>query len=355
MLERFKHLKAYIKTSFLIGLLSLHHCSISMANHNVLNIYSWAGQLPSSIVQQFQQETGIKVNLTAYDSNEMLYAKMKARKTTSYDIISPSNYFLTKMQQEQLLLKLDYTLLPNAKYLDIDFLRHIHYQLTDYAIPLQWGSTGIFVNSDYYTTDSITTWTDFWRLGNQKQLLLLDDMREVFSMALMSLGYDPNDEDPRHLQQAYAHLRSLIPKIKLFNNSGLIALMVDEDLNIGMAWNGEILRAQQENHAIHYYYPQDGFMIWLDNLAIPATAPHPKAAHKFINFMLRPDIAAQLILYGKYPVLNNHVKPLLPSSLSEHPYLFPNENDLSRAHLQHHISPNALKLIEKYWELLKIS
>ena len=320
-----------------------------------LNVYLWAGQIPPSIIKQFKKETGIKVNLSSYDSNEVLYAKLKSSKNPGYDIISPSTYFVEKMRNENMLTKIDKKQLSNYLFLDKTFLNKPYDPNNHFSIPLQWGSTGIFINKRYYAKETVHRWSDLWQKQFYHQLLLLDDMREVFSMALISLGFPANDSDPEHITQAYHHLRSLMPNTKLFNSSAVVSIVADEDATLGMGWNGAIFKASLDNPMITYIYPNDGFVVWIDSLAIPINAPHVKEALTFINFMLKPDIAAILIQAELYPVPNTGAKAYLPPLLKTHPFLFPSTDTIKRGEIQRHIPEQSLQLIEKYWELLKIS
>ncbi len=320
-----------------------------------LNLYLWAGQISPSIIKQFREETGINVNLSSYDSNETLYAKLKSSKNIGYDIISPSTYFTEKMHSENMLVKIDKKKLSNYKFLDKAFLNKAYDPNNDFSIPLQWGSTGIFINKHYFPKEAIHSWSTLWKKRFYNKVLLLDDMREIFSMALLSLGFSANDSNPKHITQAYHHLLLLMPNIKLFNSSAVVSLATDEDVALGMGWNGAIFKASLDNPALTYVYPSEGFVLWIDSLAIPTGAPHIEQALTFINFMLRPDIAAKLIQTELYPVPNTGAKAYLPPSLKNHPFLFPNADTIKRGEVQRHIPKHALQLIEKYWELLKMS
>src|SRR3990167_1488449 len=128
----------------------------------VVNIYNWSGCLPDAVIAQFEKETGIKVNYATYDSNETLYAKLKANPNAGYDVIVPSTYYLDRMRQEHMLQKIDKTQIPNFKYLTSRFLNQPYDPQNDYSIPYFWGTTAITVNTRYHTKQSITGWHHFW-------------------------------------------------------------------------------------------------------------------------------------------------------------------------------------------------
>ncbi len=157
-------------------------------NEKILNVYAWSGVIPDAIIQQFEKETGIKVNFSTYDSNEIMYAKLRANKDAGYDIIEPSSYYIDRMRRQNMLEKLDKSALPNFKNLSPDFVNPVYDPHNNYSIPFIWGVTGIFVNKAYHDPANIKKWADLWDKKYADQLLLLDDSREVFSMALNVLG-----------------------------------------------------------------------------------------------------------------------------------------------------------------------
>lgn len=238
----------------------------------VVNVYAWGGEIPKKVIHQFEQESGIKVNFSTYDSNETMYAKLRASQKTIYDVILPSAYFVERMQKQGMLQLLDHKQLSNLHNLDEQFVKNDYDPGNRYSIPIIWGATGIFFNHNSVSNPP-KNWQGLWDKKWRNQLMLLDDSREIFAIALMSLGFDPNDTNPNHIKAAYEHLLQLVPNIKLFASDSIQAIMIDEDAFIGSAWNGDAFKAYTENKAIEFIYPQDGFVIWVDCLAIPKN-PH---------------------------------------------------------------------------------
>ncbi len=335
-------------------LLTLFTCS-AQAAENIVNVYAWAGEIPTSIIQQFEHATGIKVNFSTYDSNETMYAKIKATDNPGYDVIEPSSYYVDRMRKENLLEKIDKTKLPNFKNLDPTLLNKAYDPENNYSIPYLWGVTGIFINQKYYPPKSVNSWQDLWQPRFKNKLMLLDDPREVFSMGLLALGYSVNDNNPAHIRQAYQKLKSLLPNVRLFNSDAMPSIPIDEDANIGMAWNGDIFRAQTENKHIKFIYPKDGFVVWSDNFAIPINAPHLANAYKFINFMLTAKVGAETTEAYGYATANKAAKKLLPEAIRKNATIFPDQQTLARGQFQTDIGDQALALYEKYWLQLKLS
>ncbi len=338
----------------LIALISFWFAQALFAADNVLNIYTWTGVIPDSIIRQFEKETGIEVNFSTYESNEMMYAKLKTGEKLEYDIIEPSSYYIDRMSHQGLLEKLDHTQLSHFNNLDPDFLNQAYDPQNQYSIPYIWGTTGIFVNRNDPAAPTLHRWADLWEKNYKNQLLLIDDVREVFAMALLTLGYSINDTDPKHIKQAYLKLKELLPNIKIFKSDAILTILVDEDATIGMAWNGELYKAKQENPGLEFVYPAEGFVIWIDSFAILKNAPHRENAYKFINFMLRADIAKAVSLSIHFPSLNLAARKQLPRSIRDNPIIYPSHDTLRRGHFQRDIDDAALELYEKYWEKIKM-
>ncbi|WP_342219429.1 spermidine/putrescine ABC transporter substrate-binding protein [Rickettsiella endosymbiont of Miltochrista miniata] len=337
---------------FLIVCLSLL-ARPATAKENIVNIYNWSNYISSDVLKEFTQETGIKVNYTTYDSNETLYAKLKANPHTGYDVIVPSTYYVDRMRQQGMLQALDKSRLPNFKNLNPALLNKAYDPDNHYSIPYFWTSTGIVINSKIHPVQQLQTWADFWSPRFRNQLLLLDDVHEVFSMALMVLGYSANDTDPEHIRLAYLKLRQLMPNVRLFNNDGVKSLFIDEDISLGMAWNGDVYQAAQENPALRFIYPKEGFVISIDSMAIPIGASHVNNAYTFINFVLRPDIAKKMSLATGYPTPNLAAYKLMPKAILNNSMIYPDKKTLQRSVVQVDVGA-ADSIYQHYWELLKI-
>jgi spermidine/putrescine transport system substrate-binding protein len=324
------------------------------AENNIVNVYTWSGVIPDFIIQQFEKETGIKVNFSTYDSNETMYAKLRASKNPGYDVVEPSSYYIDRMRRQNMLEELDKSKLSNFKNLNPEFLNKAYDPKSQFSSPFIWGVTGIFANQSEYPNGSIKKWSDLWDPKYKDQLMLLNDAREVFSVALRVLGYSTNDSNPEHIKQAYLKLKELTPNIRLFNSDAVISIFIDEDVKIGMAWNGDLFKAKRENANLNFVYPADGFVIWVDNIAIPKGAPHKENAYKFMNFLLRADVAKAIALDNSYPTANLAAHKLLPENIRNSPIVYPSHEILSHGEFQTDIGDKALALYEKYWEELKM-
>ena len=315
-------------------------------------VYNWTEYLPESVLAQFTQKTGIEVVYSTYDSNETMYAKLKLIKKDGYDVAVPSTYFVSKMGREGMLMKLDHTLLPNMKNLDPEILNKDYDPDNNYSIPYMWGSTGIAVNTDDIPKEQITSWKDLWKPEFKGKLLLQDDLREVFHMALRIKGFSGNTTEPGEIKQAYLLLKDLMPNVLLFNSDSPRLPFLAGEVSIGMIWNGEAWMAQKENPAIQYVYPKEGASFWVDSFVIPQGARNPKGAHAFINFMMNPDVAKACVEEYGYPTPVKPAIALLDSNISSNRTIFPDAKVIQQGEFQNDVG-QAIEIYQKYWEKLR--
>ncbi len=323
-------------------------------NSKILNIYIWGNYLPNEVIRKFTKETGIKINITEYDNNETMYSKLKALKKTGYDITVPSSYYVERMAKQGMLHPLDKKQLSNLYNLNPALLNKAFDPNNIYSVPYLWGSTGIIINAKYVNSKKITSWQNFWDPEYRDQLMMLNDMRDVFSIALLTLGYSINDTNPKHIEEAYLKLKALLPNIKIFNIDTVPNIYIDEDAVIGVAWSGDYKLAHNENPSLRYIYPKEGFSTWLESLVILKDAPHIDNAHKFINFILRPEIAQKISLSLGYSTANQTAVKMMPLTLQRDSVANPNPEIMKRGEIQSDLDPETRRLYEKYWEKLKI-
>ncbi len=185
--------------------------------------------------------------------------------------------------------------------------------------------------------------------------MLLDDSREIFALALMSLNYSPNDTNPEHIKQAYLKLVQLIPNIRFFASDGVQAVIIDEDATLGTAWNGDVFKARAENNQIKFIYPKDGFVVWIDCLAMPINPPHPEEAYQFIDYLLEAKTAAKIAMIEGHAITNRAGKALLPARIRNNPVVYPDAKTMQHAYVQRDVGEETLMLYSQYWQAFKLA
>jgi spermidine/putrescine transport system substrate-binding protein len=326
----------------------------SQPSQNIVNVYNWAAYLPFPLIMQFEKETGIKVNYSTFDSNEILYTKIKTNPKAGYDVIVPSADFLERMIDDGLLQKIDKTQLTNLHYINPHLLNRAFDKNNQYSVPYLWGTTGLIFHRHYYSPSKLRSWSSLFGPHRQHRVAFLNDIRNTFSLALKTLGYSINDENPEHIRTAYLKLRTLLPHILSFGSGEANQIYINEDALIGVIENGDALIVQRENAHFDYIFPKEGAIIWIDSMAIPAGAQHVNNAHRFINFILRPDVAKRISMKIGYSTPNWKALTLMPKAMRDNRVFNPSKTDLINAEIETKISDKAQRLYLKYWELLKL-
>ncbi|MEJ2766091.1 extracellular solute-binding protein [Photobacterium sp. MCCC 1A19761] len=316
-----------------------------------LYFYNWSEYIPAEVLEQFTKETGIKVIYSTYESNETMYAKLKTH-GEGYDLVVPSTYYVSKMRDEGMLKKIDQSKLSNFEQLDANFMRKPFDPNNDYSIPYIWGATGIGVNTDMMNKAEISGWADLWDSKWEGQLMMMDDAREFFHIALRKLGYSANTTKPEEIKTAYEELKKLMPNVLVFNSDYPANPYMAGETSLGMLWNGSAYMARQEGAPVEIIWPKEGAIFWMDSLAIPAAAKNVEAAHKMIDFLLRPDNAAKIALEIGYPTPVAGAKKLLPASFVNDTNIYPPQAVMDAGEWQNNVG-SANTLYEEYFQKLK--
>lgn len=282
---------------------------------NVVNIFNWSEYLPESVIQKFEQETGIKVNYDAYSSNEEMLAKLSAG-NTGYDLSVASTNFVDIMIKRDLIEKMNTGSLAHLGNIGESFMGIDEDPKNEYSVPYMWGSAVIAYNKDL-VKEEITGFEDLFKPEFKNNLVLLDDQRTILGSILAMLGHSPNTTDEKEINMAKEKMLELYPNIKAFDSDSPKTLLISGEVKAGIVWNAEAILAQKENPAIQIVYPSSGMNIWQDNFLLVKGAPHKENALKFIDFILRPEISVEIS--KEYPYGNPNLKALelLPEDIKK--------------------------------------
>lgn len=308
---------------------------------NTLTVYNWGDYIDPELIARFEAETGIKLIYQTFDSNEAMMTKIKQGGAT-FDVAIPSEYAISKMKEDHLLLPLDHSLLPNLEHIDPRFMDLGFDPGNKYSAPYFWGTVGIVFHPDKVGDLTFDSWDELWDESLKNNVLLLDGAREVIGMGLNSLGYSLNDTDEGHLQEALAKLSTLTPNVKAIVGDEIKMLLANEEAAAGLVWSGDASEIMSENEALDYVVPQEGSNLWFDNMVIPKTARNIEGAHKFINFMLDPEVAAQNTEYVGYSTPNKDALTLLPEDISGDERFYPDEELTERLEVYDNLGPRML-------------
>jgi putrescine transport system substrate-binding protein len=309
------------------------------AEEKVVNVYNWSDYIDPKTLEQFTAETGIKVNYDVFDSNEVLETKLLAG-NTGYDVVVPSASFMERQIKAGVFRKLDRAQITNWDKLDPEVLQRValHDPGNEHSVNFMWGTTGIGYNEGKVKKIDPNAPVDSFKLVFDPAwaakfkdcgISVLDAPSEITGVALAYLGKDPNSQSEADLQAAEDLLMKVRPYIRMIHSSNYIDALANGEICIAVGWSGDILQARDraaeanQGNVIKYNVPKEGTIIWFDMFAIPADAPHPGNAHKFIDFMNRPEIAAANSNFINYANGNAASFALIDESVRTDPGIYP--------------------------------
>lgn len=306
-----------------LGVRQLEKAS-GMAGADTLTIYNWGDYIDPDLLRKFEKESGYKVNYETFDSNEAMFTKIQ-QGGTAYDITIPSEYMIQKMMKEKMLLPIDHSKLKGLENIDERFLNLDFDPQNEYSIPYFWGTLGIIYNDKFVEEGQIQHWDDLWKPALKDNVMLIDGAREVLGLSLNSLGYSLNSKINQELREATDKLNKLTTNVKAIVADEIKMYMINEESAAAVTFSGEAAEMLENNKHLHYVIPSEGSNLWFDNIVIPKTAKNIKGSYEFINFMLRPENAAQNAEYIGYSTPNKAAKKLLPKEISSDEQFYPSD------------------------------
>ncbi len=340
------------------------------AEDKVLNIYNWSDYIAEDTIANFEAETGIKVTYDVFDSNEVLEAKLLAG-NTGYDLVVPSLSFLSRQIQAGVFQPLDRSKLDNYANLDTELLQRIAPLDTGnaHSVPYLWGTTGIGINPEKVAAAlGEDAPTDSWDLVLKPENLaklhscgvaFLDTPQEIIPIALHYLGEDPNSFDEAVIRKAEALLATVRPHITYFHSSQYINDLANGDICVAVGWSGDILQAAdradeaEKGVSVEYVLPKEGAPMWFDMLAIPKDARHPNNAHAFINYLMRPQVSADISNYVAYASGNKAALELVEEEIRTDGSIYPSAETQEKLFTFAVLPPEVDRLYTRIWTTLK--
>lgn len=296
-----------------------------------INVYNWGDYIDESVLRDFEEEFGIKVNYSMFATNEDLYVKLK-QGGESFDVIFPSDYMIEKMIREDMLVKLDKNNVPNLKNVDEDFLNLDFDPNNDYSVPYMWGTVGIIYNKTM-VDDVVDSWDILWNEKYQDQIIMLNSQRDTIAVALLKLGYSLNSRDINELEEAKEELIRQRPLVYAYQGDEVKDSMVGGEAALAVVWSGDAVAMIRENPDLEYVIPKEGTNLWFDNMVIPSTTQNKEGAEAFINFMARPDIAARNTDYIGYSTPIPEAIELLADDIKNSKVAYPSDEEIENTEI----------------------
>ena len=335
----------------------------------VLNLYIWSDYLAADTLSNFEKQTGIKVHVAYFDTNETLETKLLAG-SSGYDIVVPTASYFERQIKAGVYLTLDKSKLPNLKNMDPQLMAKValHDPGNAHGIIYMWGTNGIGYNEKMVKELMPDAPLDSWRLVFDPAVAskvakcgisVLDSPAEMMRAVYSYLGKDPNSQNPDDLVQAEAVLLKIRPYIRNINSSEYIEALANGDLCVAVGYNGDVMqardRARDANKGIDIKYavPKEGSILWFDMLAIPKDAPDPDSAYAFMNYIMTPQVIADISNFKRYANGNAASQPLVSASVKDDPGIYPPPEQRQKLAVQLADSADQTRAITRVWQKFK--
>jgi spermidine/putrescine transport system substrate-binding protein len=319
-------------------------------------MYNWVEYIDPAIAEQFLEECGVEVVETNFDSNETLLASLQAG-GADYDIIVPSDYMVQVLISEGFVMELDYSVIPNLANMEPLNVNQYFDPEQKYTVPYFWGTSGFAVD-----TTAVSDYEDSWAMlfdpspENCGKISMLDDQRETLGAALIYLGYSLNSTDPAELEEAKNLLIAQSECVRAYDSQTNDDLLISGETVFGHMWTGDAILAGLPDYGgrdgILYVIPEEGCVIWQDNLMVPATAPNAYTAMVFINYLHYPEIAAQNAEFVGYGTPNAAAKEFIDPEILANPGIYPPAEVEARLEWIEDVG-DALQLYDRIWTEFK--
>ncbi|MEL7937467.1 polyamine ABC transporter substrate-binding protein [Pseudomonas delhiensis] len=336
-----------------------------------VSVYNWTDYIAPDTLGGFQKATGIKPVYDVFDSNETLEGKLLAGRS-GYDVVVPSNHFLTRQVQAGVFLELDRSKLPNWQHLDPKLLKLLEQNDpgNKHSVPYLWGTNGIGYNvakvKQVLGVDHIDSWSALFEPENIRKLstcgvAFMDSPDEMIPSVLNYLGLDPNSTNPADYPKAEAKLVAVRPYVTYFHSSKYISDLANGNICVAFGYSGDVFqaaaRAKEAGNGIEIAYaiPKEGANLWFDLMAIPSDATHPEQALAFINYILDPKVIAGISEYVGYPSANGDAKALLPAGMQNDPEVYPSQEVLDKLYIAKAPPPKIMRLMTRSWSKIKFN
>ena len=338
----------------------------SGAASRVLNLYIWSDYLAPNTLSDFERQTGIKMHVSYYDTNETLETKLLAG-SSGFDVVLPTASYFERQIKAGVYLALDKSKLPNLKNMDPTLMARValHDPGNAHGVIYTWGTNGIGYNAKMIKALVPDAPLDSWRLVFDPTVAsrvakcgisVLDSPAEMMRVVFSYLGKDPNSSSAEDLAQAAAVLDKIRPYVRNINSSEYIEALANGDLCVAIGYNGDVLqardRARDANKGIEVQYsiPKEGTILWFDMLAVPKDAPDPDSAYAYLNYIMKPEVIAAISNFKRYANANAAAQPLVLPEVTRDPGIYPPPEVMQKLAVQLADSPEQTRALTRVWQ-----
>lgn len=332
----------------------------------VVNVYNWSDYIDPKVLEAFTKETGIKVVYDTYDNNEILETKLLAGRS-GYDLVVPTGPFLQRLIRAGVFRPLDKAKIPNLKHAWPEIAQRlaVYDPGNAYAVDYMWGTTGIGVNLGAVRerlgpAQALNTWGLVLNPATMAKLkecgvMMLDSPEDLIPSMLPFYGLKPDTKRWDDISQVTDALFKVRGAVRKFHSSEYINGLANGDLCLAVGYSGDVMQAKKRADEskngveIAYYIPKEGALMWFDALAIPKDAPHPEEAHRLIDYLMRPEVAAANSNFVSYANGNLAAKPLVKPEILANPGIYPDEATMQRLFTNQAWDDRTQRFVTRSW------
>ncbi len=322
-----------------------------------LNVYNWGEFISNGsdesvdVVAAFEKLTGIKVNYTTFDSNESMYAKLKSG-AASYDVIVPSDYMVAKMIAEGMLKPLNYENIPNFQNIDEEYRNPDYDPENSYVVPYMFCTTGIIYNKTMVQT-APSGWADLWNEEYADSILMFNNSRDAYSIGALKLGYGINPQTIEDVDTVVEELKLQKPLVQAYVMDEIFDKMIGSEAAVGVYYSGDAITMIHDNPDLVWVFPEEGSVMSMDNMVIPATCTQQEAAEMFINYMCEPDVGLANTEYIGYTTPMHAVWEMLDDELKYSEIAYPSDEIKAKQHVFTALSDEVNSELDVKWSEMK--
>lgn len=315
-----------------------------------LNVFNWSSYIAHDTIANFEREFQVRVRYSVYESNEEMLAKVMTG-NSGWDVVFPTHNRIEPMARNRLLAPLDHARLPNLRNLAPQFQSPSWDRGLQHSVPYMWNATGIAYQRDAQPVP--LRWADLWNEHWRGRLTMLDDPEDVLGACLAKLGLPFDSTNPAHLQRAKLEAVAQKPIVRAYLNAEVRDQLVSGDVLAAQIWSTTAQQAMSASHSLAFAYPAEGFPLYADNAAILRESRRPELAHEFLNYLLRPQVAAAIATEAETATANQAARALLPQAVRDSPTLYPDAALLARGTWPRALPGAAIRLRDRIWTEIK--
>lgn len=351
--------KYYIKLAMILFLISTWIIPICAAQRHFINVYNWGEYISNgadgliNVNEEFTKSTGIEVNYNTFQNNEELFAKLNGG-GTDCDVVIPSDYMISRLIKNNMLSKINFDNVPNAKFINKRFKNLNFDPSSEYSVPYMWGVVGIFYNSKYVSeSENEINWDILWNDKYKNRILMFDNARDAFAISLLRLGYSVNNNNHSHWRKAADELIKQKNIVQAYVMDQIFDKIANEEAVLAPYYAGDAAMMLKNSQDIKFCIPKNGTNRFVDAMCIPKNSKNKENAEKYIDFMCRPDVALANVKHTGYSTPHDGAYELLDENIKKSKIFYPDEDVLNNSQIFVNLSDETNKYMDELWVEVK--